>query len=305
MSRTPYRFAQVSDVLTFSHKLSDGAFRTYVMLLRIQGENETAWIGNKALAAERGQSSRTVQRHLQELEDVGAIVRWETAREDGAVLRHVHTEIPGLSEDGFFSAAEVLECAGPIAARWRQKCPPPRQGCRTPHVTSGETPTSPVANIRRAIEGESLKEKLHPSCGPLFEDSEPARKVPPAKPKRKRKAKAKKPNPRALTVEESQEFQRWWATYPRRENVGAARGSWRKARAHFPPGSLGLEQLLSVTRKWCDQKAAEPGFEAKYWPSPVKWLANERWTDELAPTDEDPNEALERAARRTSERYGQ
>lgn len=68
------------------------------------------------------------------------------------------------------------------------------------------------------------------------------------------------------------DFDAWWATYPRKENKGAAIKAYRAARK-----SIDAAQLLDLTGKWF---ADRPDLERKFTPLPTSWLNGQRWADE-------------------------
>jgi hypothetical protein len=70
------------------------------------------------------------------------------------------------------------------------------------------------------------------------------------------------------------DFDRFWATYPRREAKDRARKAWAKAIARADP-----ETVIAGAARFRD----DPEREAKYTPHPASWLNAGRWTDEPLP----------------------
>lgn len=71
-----FGWAKVSHFLTLDNDISDGAFRTYVLLLKYAQQKEKLWAGVENLASTRNVSIRTLSNHLAELEDHGLIKRY-------------------------------------------------------------------------------------------------------------------------------------------------------------------------------------------------------------------------------------
>jgi hypothetical protein len=69
-------FEQVSRVITEDNDISDGAFRTYVMLLGFARLGQT-WVGRAQLAQRRGVTEKTISAHMVELVAAGYITRQE------------------------------------------------------------------------------------------------------------------------------------------------------------------------------------------------------------------------------------
>jgi hypothetical protein len=68
------------------------------------------------------------------------------------------------------------------------------------------------------------------------------------------------------------EFETWWQAYPRKVGKAGARREWRALAARLPP----LDDLLDRTRRYADSLN-----DIAYCVYPAKWLADERWTDDL------------------------
>lgn len=68
-------FTQIANALLIDTEISDGAFRTYMVLVMHDIERKfVVWPGQSKIAKYRGKSSRkTVITHLQELERLGLI----------------------------------------------------------------------------------------------------------------------------------------------------------------------------------------------------------------------------------------
>lgn len=70
------------------------------------------------------------------------------------------------------------------------------------------------------------------------------------------------------------EFEQWWAHYPKKQAKGDARKAWKQTAALRPP----LERLIKavIVAKGCDQWRRDGG---QYIPLPATWLRGERWDD--------------------------
>lgn len=69
-------------------------------------------------------------------------------------------------------------------------------------------------------------------------------------------------------------FQRFWATYPRREGKGAAEKAWAKALRHATD-----DLILDGARRYRDDPNRDPAFTAH----PSTWLNQKRWEDDPLP----------------------
>lgn len=80
-------------------------------------------------------------------------------------------------------------------------------------------------------------------------------------------------NAAPAATSEGDEFETFWATYPRRVGRGQAVKAWKAATRKVPPAAI-LEGLaLHVP--------ALSAREARFVPHPATWLNGERWADEL------------------------
>lgn len=81
-----------------------------------------------------------------------------------------------------------------------------------------------------------------------------------------------------MTVEQ---FERWWAIYPRRESKLKARDSYKTARLR----GATIEELESGARRYRDDPNRDPAFTK----IPTTWLNQGCWDDEpLPPREEAP-----------------
>lgn len=71
----------------------------------------------------------------------------------------------------------------------------------------------------------------------------------------------------------AEEFDDFWAIYPRREGKGAAKKAWAKAVKTIP-----ADELLPVVRSYAVRMH---GSEKRFIPFPATWLNQERWADEV------------------------
>jgi len=67
-------------------------------------------------------------------------------------------------------------------------------------------------------------------------------------------------------------FETWWQSYPRKVGKAAAIREWRAAADRLPP----IADLLDLTRRYKDSLT-----DLAYCVYPAKWLADERWADDL------------------------
>lgn len=184
------------------------------------------------------------------------------ARNDGEtwVSKERLSKELGMGRSTLFRKLELLEKQGWIT-RSEQDGKPVVQL----HGSPASGTTRPAAGLPPVPQ----RDYPRPAAGPdLFLSTEK-----PVHTSRKRKKKTRKKTGKGLTPEESAEFERWWAVYPKHTNRPAARGAWRKAREAWP--SLGA--LLEATQAWLQQN---PVSSTQYLPAPASWLANRRWEDE-------------------------
>lgn len=71
------------------------------------------------------------------------------------------------------------------------------------------------------------------------------------------------------------EFEQFWAAYPKKRDKGAARTAWAKSAKMRP----GMQELLAAIErgKQCADWQKDNG---QYIPYPATWLNGERWADE-------------------------
>jgi DNA-binding transcriptional ArsR family regulator len=68
-------WAKIEHIITLDTDLSDGAYRTYAMLLYYWQRKNTTWVGVDTLADVRGVTESTIRKHIAELKDAGLISR--------------------------------------------------------------------------------------------------------------------------------------------------------------------------------------------------------------------------------------
>jgi hypothetical protein len=85
-------FAILYHCMTRDAALSDGAYRTYALLLLHARQSGRCWPGQERLARERGCNDRTIRRHLDELQHVGllTIERRGDKKTNRYILESVH-----------------------------------------------------------------------------------------------------------------------------------------------------------------------------------------------------------------------
>lgn len=105
---------------------------------------------------------------------------------------------------------------------------------------------------------------------------------PPTRPDPTTKNKVKTSSSTAApSTDDDPNFDRFWATYPRRIGKGQARRAWTKAlKAGTNPETI-IEAAARFT-------AARGNEDPKFTPHPATWLNGERWTD--TPDPEPPRE---------------
>jgi hypothetical protein len=79
-------------------------------------------------------------------------------------------------------------------------------------------------------------------------------------------------NTRATRSEPDPDFDRFWATYPKRVGKGQAVKAWRSALKKQTP-----DDLIGAAKRYADSVR---GTEARYIANPSTWLNGERWADE-------------------------
>jgi DNA-binding MarR family transcriptional regulator len=84
-----FGWAKISHLLTEDNAVSDGAYRTYVLLLKFAQQKRKLWAGVETLAKLRHRNAATISRHLAELQERKLITRkrrlgtsWITVIED-------------------------------------------------------------------------------------------------------------------------------------------------------------------------------------------------------------------------------
>lgn len=70
-------------------------------------------------------------------------------------------------------------------------------------------------------------------------------------------------------------FERWWATYPRKQGKRKALAEWRRATKR-----VGRDELVTKTKTFATFHARE-GTDKQFIPLPTTWLNRDGWDDEL------------------------
>lgn len=70
-------------------------------------------------------------------------------------------------------------------------------------------------------------------------------------------------------------FERWWATYPRKQGKRKALAEWRRATKR-----IGRDELVTKTKTFATFHARE-GTDKQFIPLPTTWLNRDGWDDEL------------------------
>lgn len=70
-------------------------------------------------------------------------------------------------------------------------------------------------------------------------------------------------------------FERWWATYPRKQGKRKALAEWRRATKR-----VDRDELVTKTKTFADFHARE-GTDKQFIPLPTTWLNRDGWDDEL------------------------
>lgn len=81
-----------------------------------------------------------------------------------------------------------------------------------------------------------------------------------------------------VTPISDEDFDRFWAAYPRRTAKGTARTAWAKALKR----GAAAETIIAAAEKFRDHLAATKA-DPKYTPYPASWLNGERYDDEPGP----------------------
>lgn len=77
----------------------------------------------------------------------------------------------------------------------------------------------------------------------------------------------------------SDEFERWWRRYPRKEAKAAAGGAWRRLGGGGDPPA----DLIALLHAGIDRWLASRQWGDGIYPHPDSWLNGRRWEDEPAP----------------------
>jgi len=143
-------------------------------------------------------------------------------------------------------------------------------GPNGPQMEPGTCPSPPPPPPPQS----ELKD-VHPPITPLLPIQDDGRDL-----GRMYKAKVHRPKvhrPKVHRPEYSDDFQRWWAAYPRRIGKGRAWQEWQ--RQDHP----GAEAMIRAVELACtsDQWQRDGG---QYIPHPATWLHQRRWDDDPHPT---------------------
>ncbi|MDK4286961.1 hypothetical protein [Corynebacterium pseudodiphtheriticum] len=83
------------------------------------------------------------------------------------------------------------------------------------------------------------------------------------------------PNEPPAASEYPSAFERWWATYPRKQGKRKALAEWRRATKR-----VDRDALVTKTKTFADFHARE-GTDKQFIPLPTTWLNRDGWDDEL------------------------
>lgn len=76
----------------------------------------------------------------------------------------------------------------------------------------------------------------------------------------------------------SEDFEKWWATYPRKVGKAKAAKDWQRATKRINPNDL-----IEATQRFSAFHESE-GTEPQFIPHPSTWLNRDGWDDELTPS---------------------
>jgi hypothetical protein len=93
----------------------------------------------------------------------------------------------------------------------------------------------------------------------------------------------------------SEQFETWWAEYPRRVSKGTAFKSWKTA-----IGKTSFDVLLDSVKIFAVKVS---GVEEKYIPHAATWLNGERWNDEITQETYNPDAWMNEVVKWGPERY--
>ena len=164
LSKRNHRFAVIPEWILYHPELSTTAVRIFGVIDRFIGANDNAWPSHKTIGKTIGVSGDTVQRAVNELIKVGAVLAIRQKRADGSFTSSEYYVWPKSVEMG----ATVHYGQGNYALRDRADL----------HYGGGKNAVRDTANLpygggknavtRRSInEGETTKEQHIPSAPPL------------------------------------------------------------------------------------------------------------------------------------------
>jgi hypothetical protein len=86
---------------------------------------------------------------------------------------------------------------------------------------------------------------------------------------------------RAPARDDADDFETFWAAYPRKVNKPRARGAWNRARR----SGVEAHVIVGGAKRYADLRATEiaRGDDPKFTVHPHTWLTDQRWTDEPPP----------------------
>ena len=126
-------YSVIYHCMTQDPLLSDGAFRTYILLLSYAWQTKRCWPGQEVLARERGCNLRTIRRHLDELREIGllTIERRGDKQTNLYILENIH-DAYGKREDKNVRSTDGTKMSGRDGTKMSdlltgQKCPPNRK----------------------------------------------------------------------------------------------------------------------------------------------------------------------------------
>ncbi|MFF2296970.1 hypothetical protein [Arthrobacter sp. NPDC058127] len=238
----------------WSH-LDHGPYRLLIgIALALPEDSTRCWFGRDRFAqllgktpvteAEKENAYKSVQRTIK------ALITAEA-------LRLVSAAKPGKSAvyqllfgaNGGHSASTLTEGMGDV------QCPPLEREWGTLSVPNGGRSATPMVDVQGPEWGT-------PDVHPKKKEEEVQEEV-----KKPRASKA------ALEKQMTEDFEAWYAIYPKHEGKKPARTAYAKARKN----GATLEELISGAQRFAaKRKGQDPGFTAM----PATWLNQERWTDE-------------------------
>jgi biotin operon repressor len=113
---TQLGWAKIDHILTFDPTLSDGAYRTYAMLVYHAQQNGETYVSLDTIGNERDLRRETISAHVKELEEHGLITR--IARDGTSSITQIE-DLPKVYQD---MAAVVLNARGSLLGKSNTPC---------------------------------------------------------------------------------------------------------------------------------------------------------------------------------------